>query len=146
MVLPLLTPRSKEFQVFCYAQVANPDSVTERFRVQADSWRSTVGLSDERMADLIREDQIDILDRPGGHTDGGRLLVFARKPAPVQVTRQVYPNTTGLTAIDYRMTDAFADPPGFSDTLHSERLIRLPQTNWIYQPPEDGPMPDHRPG
>jgi predicted O-linked N-acetylglucosamine transferase (SPINDLY family) len=62
----------------------------------------------------------------------------------VQVNRQGYPNTTGLTAIDYRMTDAYADPPGLSDTLHSEQLIRLPQTNWIYQPPEDCPAPTPR--
>jgi len=144
MVLPLLACHDRvEFQVFCYAQVAKPDAMTERFRAQADQWRSTVGLSDEQLAGLVRQDQIDILVDLAGHTAGGRLLVFARKPAPVQVTRQGYPNTTGLTTIDYRMTDALADPPGLSDTLHSEQLLRLPRTNWIYQAPENGPVPDH---
>jgi predicted O-linked N-acetylglucosamine transferase (SPINDLY family) len=145
-VLPLLECHDSEnFEVFCYAEVPKPDATTERFRAQADQWRSTVGLSDEQIADLIRRDQIDILVDLAGHTAGNRLLVFARKPAPVQVTRLGYPNTTGLTAIDYRMTDAYADPPGLSDSLHSEQLIRLPQTNWIYQPPDNGPAPSQRP-
>jgi predicted O-linked N-acetylglucosamine transferase (SPINDLY family) len=142
MALPLLVCRDREnFEVFCYAEVVKPDVMTERFRVQADQWRSTVGLSDEQVANLIRRDQIDILVDLAGHTAGNRLLVFARKPAPVQITWLGYPNSTGLTAIDYRMTDAYADPPGFSDALHSERLVRLPQTNWIYQPPENCPEP-----
>ena len=146
MVLPLIASHDRtQFDVFCYAQVERPDAMTEKFRAQAGPWRSTVGLSDERMAGLIRQDQIDILVDLAGHTAGSRLLVFARKPAPVQVNRQGYPNTTGLTAIDYRMTDAYADPPGLSDTLHSEQLIRLPQTNWIYQPPADCPVPTPRP-
>jgi predicted O-linked N-acetylglucosamine transferase (SPINDLY family) len=145
-VLPLLANHDREkFQVFCYAQVKNPDAMTERFRAHADQWRNTVGLSDEQMAGLIRQDQIDILVDLAGHTAASRLLVFARKPAPVQVTRQGYPNTTGLTAIDYRITDAHADPPGLSDTLHSEQLIRLPQTNWIFQPPEASPPPNQPP-
>ena len=140
MVLPLLAAHDHgPWEIFCYAQVERPDAMTEKFRAVADHWRSTVGLSDERMAGLIRQDQIDILVDLAGHTAGNRLLVFARKPAPVQVNRQGYPNTTGLTAIDYRMTDAHADPPGLSDTLHSEQLLRLPRTNWIYQPPENCP-------
>ena len=144
-VLPLLASHDHEkFEIFCYAEVQKPDAMTARFRACADQWRSTAGLSDEQMANLIRQDQIDILVDLAGHTAGGRLLVFARKPAPIQVNRQGYPNTTGLTAIDYRMTDAHADPPGLSDTLHSEQLIRLPRTNWIYQPPENSPTPDHR--
>jgi len=144
MVLPLLACHDREnFQVFCYAQVHKPDGMTERFRAQADQWRSTVGRPDEQLAGLIRQDQIDILVDLAGHTAGSRLLVFARKPAPIQITHLGYPNTTGLSTMDYRMTDAHADPPGLSDTLHSEQLIRLPQTNWIYQPPENSPAPDH---
>ncbi len=146
MVLPLLACHDREkFQVFCYAQVRKPDAMTERFRAEADQWRSTFDLNDEQLAALIRQDQIDILVDLAGHTAGGRLLVFARKPAPVQIARQGYPDTTGLSTMDYRMTDAYADPPGLTDALHSERLIRLPRTNWIYQPPEDCPTPDHRP-
>ena len=80
-----------------------------------------------------------------GHTAGNRLLVFARKPAPVQVTRLGYPDTTGLTTIDYRMTDAHADPPGLCDTLHSERLVRVPRSNWIFKAPEKSPVLNQRP-
>ena len=127
-VLPLLASHDHEkFEIFCYAEVQKPDAMTDRFRAHADQWRSTVGLSDEQMASLIRQDRIDILVDLAGHTAGNRLLVFARGPAPIQVNRQGYPNTTGLTTIDYRMTDAHADPPGLSDTLHSEQLIRLPK-------------------
>ena len=116
-------PRSEEFEVFCYAEVQKPDADDRAFsRRMPTNGASTVGLSDEQMADMIRQDKIDILVDLAGHTAGGRLLVFARKPAPVQVTRQGYPNTTGLTTIDYRMTDAHADPPGLSDTLHSEQI------------------------
>jgi len=138
MVLPLITHHDHErFEVFCYAQVPRPDAMTKRFQAQADHWRSIVGLSDEQVAEQVRQDRIDILVDLAGHTADGRLRVFARKPAPVQVARQGYPNTTGLDTIDYRMTDTYADPPGFSDTLHSEKIMRLPQTNWIYQPPPE---------
>jgi predicted O-linked N-acetylglucosamine transferase (SPINDLY family) len=146
MVLPLLACHDRErFELFCYAQVPKPDAMTERFRAQADQWRGTVGLSDEQMAGLIRQDRIDILVDLAGHTAGGRLLVFARKPAPVQIARQGYPDTTGLSTMDYRMTDALADPPGLTEGLHSEQLIRLPRTNWIYQPPENSPAPRQAP-
>ena len=138
MVLPLIaTHDHAHFEVFCYAQVPQPDVMTARFQQHAQQWRSTVGLSDQQVAEQIRQDQIDILVDLAGHTAGNRLLVFAQKPAPVQVARQGYPDTTGLNTIDYRMTDAYADPPGLADTLHTERLIRLPQTNWLYQPPPE---------
>ena len=73
-------------EVHCYAEVPAPDAVTERFRALADHWRSTVGLSDEELAAQIRRDRIDILVDLAGHTAGNRLLTFARKPAPVQVS------------------------------------------------------------
>jgi predicted O-linked N-acetylglucosamine transferase (SPINDLY family) len=79
-----------------------------------------------------------------GHTAGRRLLVFARRPAPVQVTHFGYPNTTGLAAMDYRITDAFAGPPGRTEAFHTEELVRLPEVAWCYQPPpapEVGPLP-----
>jgi predicted O-linked N-acetylglucosamine transferase (SPINDLY family) len=88
---------------------------------------------------MIREDQIDILVDLAGHTGGNRLLVFAHKPAPVQVTYLGYPSTTGMTAIDYRFTDAHADPPGMTDALCTEKLFRLPRTDWCFQPPANCP-------
>ncbi len=146
MALPLLACHNREeFEVSCYAQAREPDAMTERFRGHADHWRSTVGLCDEQLADLIRQDQIDILVDLAGHTAGGRLLVFARKPAPVQMTWLGYPNTTGVCTIDYRITDAHADPPGSGAALGVEQLVRLPRTNWVYQPPDNAPAPNHRP-
>jgi predicted O-linked N-acetylglucosamine transferase (SPINDLY family) len=132
------------FQVTCYSGVARPDAMTDRLRGRADAWRDTVGLADADLAELIRADQIDILVDLAGHTAGRRLLAFARKPAPVQVTHFGYPNTTGLAAMDHRVTDPYADPPGQTEAFHTEELIRLPEVAWCYQPspaPEVGPLP-----
>jgi predicted O-linked N-acetylglucosamine transferase (SPINDLY family) len=128
-----------QVEVFCYAEVANPDAVTARMEQLAGHWRRITGMPDAEVAELIRHDGIDILVDLAGHTANRRLLVFARKPAPVQVTWLGYPNTTGLDTIDYRLTDHFADPPGSTEHLHSEQLIRLPQSAWCYRPLENPP-------
>ena len=99
-----------------------PDGVTERLRGYADIWRSTVGLSDQQLADVIRGDRIDILVDLKIHTADNRLLVFARKPAPVQAAWLGYPGTTGLSTIDYRLTDPYLDPPGLFDDLLCGRV------------------------
>jgi predicted O-linked N-acetylglucosamine transferase (SPINDLY family) len=132
------------FHVTCYAGVAHPDAVTLRLRGLADAWRHIAGLPDDAVAELIRADGIDILVDLAGHTAGRRLLVFARKPAPVQVAHFGYPNTTGLAAMDYRITDPYADPPGQTEAFHTEELVRLPQVAWCCQPsaaPAVGPLP-----
>jgi predicted O-linked N-acetylglucosamine transferase (SPINDLY family) len=113
-------------EVWCYSNVESPDGMTAELRSLADRWRPITGLGDEEAARQIRDDAIDVLVDLGGHTAGNRLLVFARKPAPVQCSWLGYPNTTGLAAIDYRITDAIADPPGEADALHTEKLVRLP--------------------
>src|SRR5207249_12273159 len=82
-----------------------------RLRGYADVWHDVLRTKDQDLAELIERDRIDILVDLTGHTAGNRLLVFARKPAPVQVTWLGYPDTTGLATIDYRLTDAYADPP-----------------------------------
>jgi predicted O-linked N-acetylglucosamine transferase (SPINDLY family) len=112
--------------VYCYSDVAHPNAVTARLRQHATQWRNIFGKRDEEAAELIRGDQIDILVDLAGHTAYHRLLVFARKPSPVQVTWLGYCDTTGMKAMDYRVTDAFADPPGTTEHLHSEELVRLP--------------------
>ena len=127
------------FEVFCYAEVARPDDWTARIREHADAWRSTVGMDDSAAAKQIREDGIDVLVDLAGHTGQNRLLVFAKRPAPVQVTWLGYPNTTGLTAIDYRLTDEIADPEGDADALYTETLVRLPGGFVCYGPASDTP-------
>jgi protein O-GlcNAc transferase len=132
------------FHVTCYAGVPRPDGTTLRLRKRADTWRDVAVLPDAAVAEQIRADSIDVLVDLAGHTAGRRLLVFARKPAPVQVTHFGYPNTTGLAAMGYRLTDPYADPPGQTEAWHTEELIRLPEVAWCYQPshsPEVGPLP-----
>jgi protein O-GlcNAc transferase len=125
-VEPLLRNHDRQaVKVFCYAEVMQPDEMTAHLQGFADHWLSTVGLSDDELAERIRMDGIDILVDLAGHTAKNRLLVFARKPAPVQVTWLGYPNTTGLEAIDYRLVDAVTDPPGQANSWTSETLVRL---------------------
>ena len=138
---PLIAAHSREaIEVVLYADVHRPDEVTERFKALADEWCVTVGWSDERLADRIRRDRIDILVDLIGHTGDTRLLTLARKPAPVQVSWLGYPNTTGVKAVDARLTDPVADPPdGPADGRHTERLIRLPEGFLCFRPPDDAP-------
>jgi len=125
--------------------VARPDATTERLRGLSDGWVDVRGLDDTALAARIRDDGIDILVDLGGHTGGNRLLVFAREPAPVQVSYLGYPATTGLEAIGYRLTDARADPPGVADDFHGEALIRLNRCFLCYGTPDDAPEVAPRP-
>jgi len=137
---PLLDAHDRAaFEIVCYADVGRPDDVTRRLRQGADQWRETPGLSDEALADRVCRDRIDILVDLAGHTARGRLRVFARKPAPVQITWLGYGSTTGLGEMDYRFTDAIADPAGEADRVHSETLLRLPGGFLCYGPPPDAP-------
>jgi predicted O-linked N-acetylglucosamine transferase (SPINDLY family) len=126
-------------EVFAYPSVYRPDATTERLRGLCDKWRPVAGLTDDRAADLIRADGIDALIDLGGHTASNRLLVLARRPAPVQATVFGYPATTGLPAVDYRITDPVSDPPGLTESLNVEALMRLPDVAWVYRPPADAP-------
>ncbi len=138
--VPLLANHDHgQFEIFCYAHVASPDSLTERLHGYADAWRNIVGLSDSQTADLVRGDEIDILVDLKMHTADNRLLVFARKPAPVQVAWLGYPGTTGLSTIDYRLTDPYLDPPGLFDAFYAEESVHLPDTFWCYDPMTDQP-------
>jgi protein O-GlcNAc transferase len=138
--LPLLMAHDRnEVEVFCYAEVKRPDEMTVRIRDLSDHWRSTVGLGDDAVAQKIYEDRIDILVDLAGHTANNRLPVFARKPAPVQVTWLGYPGTTGLPVMDYRLTDEIADPEGDGDQHYSETLVRLKNGFLCYLPPDGAP-------
>jgi predicted O-linked N-acetylglucosamine transferase (SPINDLY family) len=144
--IPLLGHHDHErHKIYCYANVARPDAVTERIIAMSDVWRGTVGLSDEQIAGMVREDRIDILIDLTMHMSNGRPLLFARKPAPVQVAWLAYPGTTGLSAIDYRLTDPYLDPRGETDCFYSEQSIRLPDSFWCYDPLTDELSPNELP-
>jgi predicted O-linked N-acetylglucosamine transferase (SPINDLY family) len=139
---PLLAARDRAaFEVYCYQTLPEADERTERFRASADHWREVSGLADEALAARIRADEIDVLVDLAGLTTGNRVRVLARRPAPVQVSYLGYLATTGVPAIDYRITDAFADPPAVSDAWYSEQLVRLPQSFWCFAPPDRMPEP-----
>ena len=135
----------KQFEVFCYHAAARSDVVTERLKGLADGWRSLAGVDDARAAALIEQDGIDILVDLTGHTANNRLTLFARKPAPVQATWLGYPDTTGMRAIDWRFSDAVAEPPGEADRLSAERIVRLPHGFHSYRPPVDVAPPAEPP-
>lgn len=132
----------RAFEICCYAEVARPDAATRRLERQADRWRSTVGLSDDRMVELIRADGIDILVDLAGHTGHNRLTVFGRKPAPVQATWIGYMGTTGLSTMDYILANPLLIPPEqrghFSETVYdlaSYSGFRLPPDIEATEPP-----------
>lgn len=145
-LLPLFREHDHQgFEIFCYSGALRPDEITDLIRRQADHWRSTASLSDADLAGQILTDRIDVLVDTTLHMQGGRLLAFARRPAPVQMTFAGYPGTTGLAAMDYRITDPFLDPPGETDADYAETSLRLPNSFWCYDPLEReiavGPLP-----
>jgi predicted O-linked N-acetylglucosamine transferase (SPINDLY family) len=129
----------RQFEVVFYSGVTRRDEHTRRIQSAADGWRDVVGWTDDRMARQIREDRIDVLVDLALHMAGNRLLVFARKPAPVQVTYLGYCGTTGLAAMDYRLTDPYLDPPGGDEGAYSEQSVPLPETYWCYRPAVETP-------
>ncbi|MFO1303500.1 MAG: tetratricopeptide repeat protein [Burkholderiales bacterium] len=127
-VAPLLEHRDRdrfEHVVFDTAG-RDDDAISRRLRASGVAWHACTSASDDELARLIREREIDVLVDLSGHTAGNRLEVFARKPAPVQATWLGYLSTTGLTRMDHRLTDALMDPPGMTEHLHTESLVRLP--------------------
>ncbi|MGF6568207.1 protein O-GlcNAc transferase [Paraburkholderia sp. GAS333] len=137
--LPLLSHHDHaQFEIYCYASVTRPDDLTQRVASHADVWRDVRELDDARLAQVIRDDCIDILIDLTMHMADGRPLLFARKPAPVQIAWLAYPGTTGMRSIDYRLTDPWLDPTG-TDDQYSETSIRLPDSFWCYDPLTDTP-------
>ena len=138
------------FEIHCYHNAYSTDDVTERLRRTAEHFAMVAPWSDDELAERIRRDGIDILVDLNGHTAHNRLLMFLMKPAPVQVSWLGYLGTTGLDTMDYRLTDATADPPGRTEWQHTETLWRLPASLWCYQPysaaPPVGELPFLRNG
>lgn len=130
-VEPLLEHHDREqFEVLCYYLHPRHDAVSHHLRRLSDRWVDCAGRTDAEIAASIESDGVDILVDLAGHTDWGRIPVLARKPAPVVATWLGYLNTTGLRAVDYRITDRHTDPPGLTERFHSETLIRLPESQW----------------
>ncbi len=150
-VWPLLNRHDHaEFAISLYADVGKRDDLTDKMRMSADHWCTITGLPDHQVAERIRCDGIDVLVDLNLHMTGGRLAVFAQKPAPVQVTFAGYPGSTGLDAIDYRLTDPHLDPLGMHDEWYAEASYRLPHSFWCYDPqteqPDVGPLPAEEAG
>jgi protein O-GlcNAc transferase len=140
-IMPLLAARDRNgFEVFCYHTLDDEDERTARMRELADHWHCVWGLTDAALAALIQSHEIDILVDLAGLTHGNRLRVIARRPAPIQISYLGYLGTTGLDAIDFRITDERADPAG-TERWYSERLVRLPESFWCFEPPEAMPEP-----
>jgi predicted O-linked N-acetylglucosamine transferase (SPINDLY family) len=129
------------FEVFLYHDHFREDAVSTRLRSLATVWRNLFGEPDRSVEQIVRADAPDILIDLAGHTGiSNRLPLFAGRLAPVQVTYLGYPNTTGVPAMDYRFTDAVADPPGEADGFATETLIRFAPTAWCYAAPADAPV------
>lgn len=146
---PLLRHHCRDyFEVYCYSLTTLPDSITDRFRLLADQWRDIHALDDDKIMKVIQSDEVDILVDLAGHTANNRIRVFTRRLAPIQITYLGYPNTTGLSTMDYRITDAIADPPG-AQSYYSETLWRLQRGFLCFQPdpnsPDIQPPPPQRP-
>lgn len=145
-IAPLLDGHDRSrYETYCYSDVMRPDKATAEIKALADHWRDIASLSDEAVSIAIQQDGIDLLVDLAGHMIGNRLRVFAKKPAPVQISWLGYPGTTGLPTIDYRLVDRITDPPGEADHCHSEKLLRLPGCFLCYQPPNEALPPTPSP-
>ncbi|XP_076926400.1 putative UDP-N-acetylglucosamine--peptide N-acetylglucosaminyltransferase SPINDLY [Bidens hawaiensis] len=140
---PLLYHDYVNYKVVVYSAVVKADAKTNKFRDRVlkggGIWRDIYGIDEKKVASMVREDKVDILVELTGQTANNKLGMMACRPAPLQVTWIGYPNTTGLPTIDYRITDALADPPD-TKQKHVEDLVRLPDCFLCYTPsPEAGP-------
>ena len=145
-LVPLLEAHDHSaFEVCCYASVPWPDSATARLRKSADVWRDVAALNDAALAQQIREDRIDVLVDLTQHLANNRLPVFARKPAPVQVAWLGYPGSTGLRTMDWRLTDARMEPEGCACSESVEKVMRLPDSWFCFDPLDEYPVPRELP-
>jgi protein O-GlcNAc transferase len=147
---PLLSAHDRlQVEVFCYANVPKADQVTERFKALTENWYDLRGLDVDEVATLIQSHNIDILVDLVGHTSGNLLAVFCRKPAPIQASWLGFPSSTGLTAIDYRISDSLLTPKGTPE-YYAETLWNLNCPSHCYRPspqaPTVGPLPSEQKG
>jgi predicted O-linked N-acetylglucosamine transferase (SPINDLY family) len=134
-LMPVLEKHDRSrFEVHCYSRGEVADDMTAQARARADHWHDASRLSHQQAADLVHRHGIDVLIDLLGHCLDSDLALFAQRPAPVQASWLGYLNTTGLTQIEYRITDSVSDPRDLADRLHTETLVRLPDTQWCYRP------------
>lgn len=139
-VKPILRNHDRSgFRIYCYAHLKREDPVSTEIRSLADVWRRIDALGSTGAASLIRDDNIDILVDLAGHTTHEIMPILCRKPAPIQITYLGYPNTTGCTAVDFRLTDAQCDPPDSDTQRYTEQQLRLAHGFLCYEPPADAP-------
>jgi len=137
-LLPLFERHDpREFEILCYSGVTRPDPLTEQFRRRALLWRNTVGVTDESLAKMIRRDGVDILVDLSQHLAGNRLPLFARQPAPIQVSFAGYPESAGLEAIKYRISDRHLEASAADAAPGSKEQVCLIDSFWCYDPGED---------
>ena len=132
-------------EVFCYYMEETEDNVTQWLRGLSDHWRDVSGMTDDEFFSSIRADKIDILVDLSGHTAGNRIGIFARRAAPVQITWLGYLGTTGLSRMDYRLCDAHTDPAALAESWQTETPLRMPDSQWCYEPIGDMPGPSPLP-
>ena len=134
-IAPVLAAHAGDaLDVTCYATGNIEDGITARIKAVAGKYRNVYRMSDEDLATLIEGDGIDVLVDLSGHTCDNRLVMLGNRVAPVQMTYLGYPNTTGLTEMDFRVTDAIADPQGQTEAWHTEKLVRIDGGFLAYEP------------
>jgi len=138
------------FETYAYSDVHKADAMTNRLRALVDVWRDVSEMQNQDVGELIQKDQIDLLVDLCGHTANNRLEVMAAKPAPIIVSYLGYPATTGMPGVGFRLTDAIVDPPGKTDSWHTEKLVRLDRCAWCFEAPASsppvGPLPAKKNG
>jgi predicted O-linked N-acetylglucosamine transferase (SPINDLY family) len=132
---PLLRCHDRNlFEIFCYSQIKTPDEYTRHLISLTEHWTDISSLTDDAVAELVQHDQVDILVNLAAHTAKNRLLVFARKPAPIQAVYLGYAGGTGVAQIDYRRTDRYLDPDVREDRYYLEKPLRLAGSYWCFEP------------
>lgn len=137
-LLPLIENLPEDLSFYGYHNTERCDEITEIFKAASAGWYEILNLSDQEVVDTIQRDKIDILIDLSGHTSGNRLPLFAHKPAPLQVTGLGYVDTTGLSRMDYIISDQYQSPPR-EDSLYTEKVWRMPSDYIVYAPPNDSP-------
>jgi len=135
-LLPLFAHHdNSQYDIYCYSNSATSDHLTFELQKHSAKWHNTRNISDLALANLIRDDQIDILIDLSLHSSNMRLLIFAHRPAPIQMTYLGYPGTTGMKSMDYRISDRFIDPENETTKLYSEETLYI-TSYWCYQEPD----------